>query len=343
MHVTLRFKENYQCQVTISTRGMVLRKKKKSKLKKGLFIGGVIVAILLIASAGYGYYLYHSVQKTATKVYKPLKTTADRTYPLKKTEQNSEASSGTPSINILLLGVDERTGDKGRSDTMIVATLNPSTHSMLMTSIPRDTRVQIPGRSGYSKINAAYAYGDEDLAVQTVEKYMNIDIPYYVKVNMEGISSLVDAVGGVTVDNDISWTDEGYYKKGYVYQEGNIHLDGPQALGYVRMRHLDPRGDLGRNLRQRQVIQAILQKGKSFTSITNMNNILDVLGDNVTTNLTFNDMKRLVTDYDGCQDHIEDYQTKGTSQYIDGVSWVIVTDQEFQNVHDKIEAQMNAK
>lgn len=78
-------------------------------------------------------------------------------------------------FNILLLGVDERPGDKVRSDTLLVATLNPNTKSMMLTSIPRDTRVHITGRSGYSKINAAYAYGNEALAVSTVENYLNIE------------------------------------------------------------------------------------------------------------------------------------------------------------------------
>ena len=311
-------------------------KQKKSKLKRFFIISGIILGLLIVAVGGYGFYLYHSVSKTADKMYNPLKGTKSQDLPLNK---NKTAKP----INILLLGVDERTGDKGRSDTMIVATLNPQTHSMLMTSIPRDTRVEIPGRSGYSKINAAYAYGDEELAVETVEKYLNIDIPYYVKMNMEGLADLVDAVGGITVNNDISWVDEGYYKKGYVYEKGNIFLDGPKAMGYVRMRHLDSRGDFGRNLRQRQVIQGILKEGKSFTSVTKIDNILGVVGNNVTTNLSFDDMKRLASDYRSCQQNIMDYETKGTTGTIDGVSWVLVSDEEFQNVHNKIEDQLKAK
>jgi polyisoprenyl-teichoic acid--peptidoglycan teichoic acid transferase len=303
------------------------RTKSKSKTKKTLSIIGIILGVIILAGGGYAYYLYHSVSETANKMYSPLKGKNSKDLPLSK-------ENTTPSINVLLLGVDERSGDKGRSDTMIVASLNPTTHSMLMTSIPRDTRVEIPGRSGYSKINAAYAYGNEELAVKTVEKHLNIDIPYYVKVNMEGLSSLVDAVGGVTVNNDISWTG---------FPKGTLNLDGKKALAYARMRHEDPRGDFGRNLRQRQVITGVMDKGKSLSSVTNMEKILNAVGSNVTTNLSFDDMKRLVSDYQSCRENITDYETKGTPKYIDGVSWVLVTDQEFQNVHDKIEAQLNAK
>jgi polyisoprenyl-teichoic acid--peptidoglycan teichoic acid transferase len=303
------------------------RTKPKSKAKKTLSIIGIILGVIILAGGGYAYYLYHSVSETANKMYSPLKGKNSKDLPLNK-------ESTAPSINVLLLGVDERSGDKGRSDTLIVASLNPTTHSMLMTSIPRDTRVEIPGRSGYSKINAAYAYGNEELAVKTVEKYLNIDIPYYVKVNMEGLSSLVDAVGGVTVNNDISWTG---------FPKGTLQLDGKKALVYARMRHEDPRGDFGRNLRQRQVISSVMDKGKSLSSVTNMEKILNAVGSNVATNLSFDDMKRLVSDYESCRENITDYETKGTPKYIDKVSWVLVTDQEFRNVHDKIETQLNAK
>jgi polyisoprenyl-teichoic acid--peptidoglycan teichoic acid transferase len=302
------------------------RSKPKSKVKKTLSIIGIILGVLIIAGGGYTYYLYHSVSETANKMYSPLKGKNSNDLPLNK-EIN-------PSINVLLLGVDERSGDKGRSDTMIVASLNPATHSMLMTSIPRDTRVSIPGRSGYSKINAAYAYGNEELAVETVEKYLQIDIPYYVKVNMEGLSSLVDAVGGVSVNNDISWTG---------FPKGTLNLDGKKALVYARMRHEDPRGDFGRNLRQRQVISSVLEKGKSLSSVANIEKILNAVGSNVTTNLSFDNMKRLVSDYQSCRENITDYETKGTPKYIDGVSWVLVTEEEFQNVRNKIEMQLNAK
>jgi polyisoprenyl-teichoic acid--peptidoglycan teichoic acid transferase len=303
-----------------------IRSKPKSKVKKTLSIIGIILGVLILAGGGYAYYLYHSVSETANKMYSPLKGKNSNNLPLNK--------KTSPSINVLLLGVDERSGDKGRSDTMIVASLNPATHSMLMTSIPRDTRVSIPGRSGYSKINAAYAYGNEELAVETVEKYLQIDIPYYLKVNMEGLSSLVDAVGGVTVNNDISWTG---------FPKGTLKLDGKKALVYARMRHEDPRGDFGRNLRQRQVISGVLEKGKSLSSVTNMQEILKAVGSNVTTNLSFDDMKRLASNYQSCRENITDYETKGTPKYIDGVSWVLVTDEEFQNVHNKIDMQLNAK
>lgn len=298
---------------------------------------GIVLVLIAVGLTGYGYYVYHSIKQTATEVYKPLKTGDGGS----QQPSNIKIDKKTlKPINILLLGVDERKNDKGRSDTMIVVTLNPSTHSMLMTSIPRDTRVHIEGQSGYSKINAAYAYGDESLAVNTVSNLLDINISHYVKVNMEGLSDLVDAVDGVTVNNDISWYDK---SKNFNYEKGKLHLNGDQALGYARMRHQDNRGDFGRNLRQRQVIEAIINKGKSFTSVSNMNDILDALGSNVTTNLSFDDMKTLALNYRQCRNNIKNYETKGTPKYINGVSWVLVSDQEKSQVHDMIAKQLKTK
>ena len=317
-----------------------LSRKKKSKWKKGLIITGVIISVCFVSFVGYGFYLYHSVKEAANSVYKPLGKEKEQQPALKDREKEGKVAKAQSSdeqyptsINILLLGVDERSGDKGRSDTMIVATLNKEKGSMMMTSIPRDTRVKIDGRSGYSKINAAYAYGNEALAVKTVEDYLNIDISYYVKVNMEGLSSLVDAVGGVTVNNTLDWTDDTIH---FHFKKGTLSLNGKQALSYARERHRDPQGDFGRNDRQRQVIEGILNKGKSFTAVTNMQDILNALGNNVQTNLTFDDMKTLVTDYRQCRTNVTNYEVNGTPKMIDGVSFVLVDDKEFQHVHELI-------
>ncbi|GGH81615.1 LCP family protein required for cell wall assembly [Pullulanibacillus pueri] len=309
---------------------------KRRKLKLTFIIIGTLLGLFFVSVGGYAYYLYHSVKQTAQEVYKPLSKDEDDVLPLDKSRskdaKKTAEEESPPAINILLLGVDERKGDKGRSDTMIVATLNPRKKALTMTSIPRDTRVHIEGRSGFSKINAAYAYGDEALAVQTVEDYLNIDIAYYVKINMEGLDNLVDAVGGVTVNNTLDWKDSDFH-----FTTGTLHLNGKEALAYSRMRHDDPQGDFGRNERQRQVIQAIINQGKSLIAVKNINTILSALGDNVQTNLSFSDMKLLATDYRDCRQKISNYEVQGTPKYLDGVSWVLVSDEERQHVHDLIE------
>ena len=320
-----------------SRREFKRQKRKKKKSKKWKIIT-LILIILVIAGGAYAFNTYSAVKDTVGKMH------------FKIAGKNTDISGNGKPINVLLLGVDERKNDVGRSDTMIVVTLNPKDKSMLMTSIPRDTRTPIIGYNGNqeSKINSAYPHGGggsagTEMATKTVENFLNINIDYVVKINMEGLVDLVDAVGGITVNNKIDWYDEGYYKKGYHYEKGKIQLDGAQALGYARMRHLDPRGDIGRNERQRQVITAIINKGKSITSVTHMQDILDAVGDNVKTTFTFDDMKSVALNYRQCRDHIYSYEVQGDSQMINGGSYIVVTDEEKQKVHDMIEDELAGK
>lgn len=303
------------------------------KKKILLTIAGIIV-VLFAAGAGYAWYLYQSVEKTAGDIYESDDHAGDG---------NHEAVSGKKPINILLLGVDERENDQGRSDTIIAMTLNPKTNTMQMISIPRDTRTELVGRGTVDKINAAYAYGGTKMAMDSVSNFVG-DIPFdfYVRINMEGMSDLVDAVGGITVNNKLDWYDEGYYKKGYHYQRGEITLDsGAKAMGYVRMRHLDPQGDFGRNERQRQVISAIVDKASGISSVTRFNEILNAVGGNVKTNLSFDDMKNLVFNYRNARQNTVNYEVKGDGQTINGVYYLVVDDAERQRVHDMIQKQLD--
>ncbi|UZM97995.1 LCP family protein [Lysinibacillus sp. MHQ-1] len=124
-----------------------------------------------------------------------------------------------------MLGVDERKDDSGRSDTMIVITVNPEKQTMKMLSIPRDTRTEIVGHDTVDKINHAYAFGGVPMAVDTVENFLNIPIDYYVFINMEGFLQIIDTLGGVTINNDMDLTYDEYH-----YPKGEITLDGNEAL-----------------------------------------------------------------------------------------------------------------
>ncbi len=262
-----------------------MRAKKKSKKKKVMFTILSILAVLVVAVGAYFYYLYDNVEKAVDEMYKPIEKESKA-----ETKQKQETINKSEPISILLMGVDERKGDVGRSDTLIAMTLNPAKEKMQMISIPRDTKTEIVGRGTVNKINAAYAYGGVKMAKDTVEAFTGVKMDYYIQVNMEALSALVDAVGGITVQNDLDWIDEGYYKKGYHYEKGQLQLDGPKALGFVRMRHLDPNGDFGRNERQREVINGIIDKATSVSSVTHFNDILAALGENVKTNIAFDQM-----------------------------------------------------
>ena len=114
-----------------------------------------------------------------------------------------------------------------------------------MLSIPRDTRTEIVGHGTTDKITHAYAFGREEMTIVTVENLLDIPIDYYVRVNMEGFQDIVDAVGGIQVNNSLDFTNGGHN-----YAKGLINLNGEQALSFVRMRYDDPNGDFGRQERQ---------------------------------------------------------------------------------------------
>lgn len=238
-------------------------------------------------------------------------------------------------ISILLLGVDEREGDSGRSDTIIVISVDPKDKKMLMFSIPRDTRTEIVGKNRDDKINHAYAFGGTQMAMDTVENFLDTSIDYYVRVNMESFKDIVNAVGGVEVDNPREFVYDGYS-----FPAGTQELDGKKALAYSRMRYEDPKGDLGRNDRQRQVITSIIDKGARVSSITKFDNILDILGDNVKTNMTFQDMKDIQKNYKGARHNIQSTEIKSSGEMIGGTYYGIVDATEKERVKNLLKEYM---
>lgn len=298
--------------------------KQKKKKRRWLKITGLVSLVLILGIFGYVYSIYHNAKQTVNEQMK-------RELPSIDIERTKLKVARKEKLNILLLGVDKRPGDRGRSDTMIILTLDPQANKMQMISIPRDTRTLIVGKGFEDKINHAYAFGGPDMSVATVENMLNIDIDYYVEINMEGLVKLVDAVGGITVYNELDWHSDGFH-----YAPGELHLNGKQALGYVRMRKQDPQGDFGRTKRQRQVIEAIIKKGVSVASVPKIDDMLDILGDNVATNMDFDDMKNLLLNYRNAAQNTETYMLQGKGTRINGIYYYIVPEEELAKVHEMI-------
>ncbi|WP_281658720.1 LCP family protein [Halobacillus sp. Cin3] len=294
----------------------------------------MLLVFVLIAGVGtYVYSLYAGAKNTVNNKMHEEVTSIDHEITKKKIQAKEP-------LNVLLLGVDERNGDRGRSDALMVLSVDPNNDRSQLISIPRDTRTEMVGDSSQAgkldKINHAYAFGGTEMSIQTVENLLDIELDYYVKMNMEGLSDMVDAVGGITVNNELQWTDTGYYKKGYEYNKGDITMNGPETMGFVRMRYQDPNGDFGRNERQRKVIEALIDKGASVGSVNKIGNMMDALGNNVTTNMDFSVMKDLLVNYRSASNTITTYQMKGSGTKISGVYYLQVSEQEIQDVHNMI-------
>ncbi|WP_175640256.1 polyisoprenyl-teichoic acid--peptidoglycan teichoic acid transferase TagU [Metabacillus schmidteae] len=291
--------------------------RERKKKKKWLWITLSVIGLLVLGTGGYAYYLYKSAADTVASIQEDL----DRDKSEKRTEK--VVFEEKDPISILLMGVDERKGDRGRSDSLILMTVNPHTNTTQMVSIPRDTRTEIVGKGKQDKINHAYAFGGTEMAINTVEHFLDVPVDYFVKINMESFKDTVDAVGGVEVNNTLNFSYEGYD-----FTEGLTTLDGKKALAYTRMRYDDPRGDFGRQERQRQVIEAVIKKGANVSSITKFGDMFGVVRDNVKTNLTFDEMWDIQANYKAASQNLEQFQVKGTGDKINGIYYYIVPEEE---------------
>ncbi len=231
------------------------------------------------------------------------------------------SASQVKPISILIAGYDQRPEDTGRSDSLMLMTLNPGTQSMKLVSIPRDTYTDIVGKGIQDKINHAYAFGGVTMMVNTVENFLNVPVDYYIAVNMEGFKDLVDSVGGVDVVNDMAFS-VGTFQ----FNTGLIHLNGEAALAYTRMRKEDPRGDFGRQMRHRQVMEAVITKGATAKSLANFGTILPVIQKAVKTNLTQDEMIKIQQNYSACRNQVEDIQISGEGKMMNSIWYYIVPD-----------------
>lgn len=288
----------------------------------GMILGFVLVTVIGVGA--YAFTIYQQSTQTLAKTYK-------------KIGEETKVIEATEPLTILLMGVDtgnvERT-DKwvGNSDSMILVTVNPKTKKVVMMSLERDilTKIQQPdGSVMEAKLNAAYATGGAELAISTIQKMMNIHIDRYVMVNMHGLQEMVDAVGGITVNNTlgfpISIQDQEPFNTISI-GVGEQKLNGEEALVYSRMRYQDPEGDYGRQKRQREVIQNIVEKILSVNSVSHYQEILKALSDNMQTNIeiTTSTIPQLMGYQDSFK-NIESQQLRGEDAMLQGGSYQIVT------------------
>ncbi|MFC4103147.1 LCP family glycopolymer transferase [Paenibacillus xanthanilyticus] len=306
----------------------------KKTTKRILFGSAIVLGVAAIALAGYAYRVYNSIEETAAIMYeepaKPLYHSKDpEVRPLAKPAA-AETEQPSP-FTILVMGVDERKNDRGRSDTIIVLSVNPVKKSTLMFNIPRDTKTAIIGRGTSDKINHAYAFGGIEMSLQTVENFLDYPINYYLKVNMEGFSRIIDLMGGVDVDNPFA-----FHYQGAEFRQGELHLDGEHALLYSRMRFDDPQGDRGRNARQRQILKDLMKNGASLSSIAKIDELLAAAGDHVKTNLTFGEMKTLLRDYRPSLERLDTEEIKGRGEIAGGIWYFQVNEAERTRLHDAL-------
>lgn len=226
-------------------------------------------------------------------------------------------------LHVLLVGEDDglvAPGRKarGRSDTLMVASFDPKTGEISLLSIPRDTRVDIPGREHKEKINHAFAYGGVDLTLQTVRQFLGIPLRYYIQIDTAGFRKLVDAIGGVPleVEKEMKYTDkaDGLYIN---LEPGYQVLNGEQAEGYVRFRKTD--SDLARAERQQKFIGAAVKQVLKPANLLKLDQLFRIAAETVQTNIPIGVGIRYLPMVKSLQgDNITTYILEGDDLWLNG-------------------------
>ncbi|SHF75493.1 LCP family protein [Ornithinibacillus halophilus] len=317
-----------------------MSRKKLTNKKKLLINGSIFIAILLLIGGIYVSNLYTKTKNIVNESHEKLERDEDKS--------NLRAEKVDPlqdNVSVLFLGVDtsehRNYGEKSRTDAIILATFNKQKSSVKLLSIPRDTLVYVPEVGYNTKINHAHFHGGPDATVETVEEFLNVPVDYFVRMNFEAFVQVVDALGGIMFDvpYEIVESNSQDQKNTIHLLPGYQELDGEEALALARTRKYD--SDVDRGKRQQEIIKAIAGKATSMGSVFKLGNVIEAIGDNMKTNLSFDDMKSFLS-YGLAEDiSLETIQLEGKGGYIQG-GWYYIIDEESQlQVQKELRTHLN--
>jgi len=296
---------------------MAKEKKKKSLVLKVIV---TILIILIVLAIAIGIYVFSKVNSLSNAIHNPL----DRD---KSELRKKPVGDGDP-VSIVIYGIDEDAKRKQqnlgqRTDSIVMMSINPKDHKTVMVSVPRDTRAKIVGRGTTEKINHAYAYGGPDMAVKSLEELTNVPVDHYAAINMDGVKSVVDDLGGVDITSNATFNFHGYqFNKGQKY-----HMNGDKALTYMRSREQEGAGgDSGRQLRQQQVIEVVAKDGLQLGSLTKIDGIFKAAEDNVKTDLSLTQLNKMRENYNDTQDNVKLYTIQGENKVGNDNLWYFYPD-----------------
>lgn len=311
------------------------KKKKKSLIKKIILLTLTFILIFSVSVFGYIYFKYGSFLGQVFDIVKDVK------QDVIKVEEP---------INVLLLGMDigdtndVSNKDAKRTDTIILANFDPITKEAKLISIPRDTRVNIGGKS--QKINVAYPIGGEKLVKELVSNILGVKVDYVVKVDYEGFRGIIDAIGGVDmyIDQDMNYDDPGQDLHIHFNKGETVHLDGQKAEEFFRWRKNNDgtglaNGDVDRIKNQQKLMNAVIDKVLSVSTITKIDSITEVLNQNIETNIPLDvtvayGLKALETD----KNNIQMTTLPGEGKYVGNVSYYIAD----EKATKELKSQLNS-
>ena len=251
--------------------------------------------------------------------------------PIEEIDPSQQASvameRAEENVYVLVAGTDQRADEVSRSDTIIYTAFRTVDRKIEMVSVPRDTRVEIPG-VGTDKINAAMAYGGMELLSDTVANTLNNPVDHTVLVNFQSFARIIDAMGGIKID-----VPQKMYlpEEGIDLEAGEQKLKGEDALAFVRWRG-DGLGDIGRMERQSQFMQAVMEKMRHLPPWRILPTMW-AISHEIETDMSFFSLLRLGWNYIGMDGNALEYQAFNLNPtYIDGVSYVLLDDQNVNEV-----------
>lgn len=304
---------------------MVEQKPKSNLLFK------LLIIVLVFVAVGAGVYTMWSANAINNVV--PDRSNEAYTTTLEDAQEYSESM-----INILVVGTDAGASDPsdvGRADSIMICNVDLENETVDILSIPRDSRVEIPGYQYQTKINHSYAYGGIDLTKSTVENLLGVPIDYYAVVDFQGFEAIVETLGGVYIDVPISMSAHTYYGD-IDLEPGYQLLDASEALGFVRYRY-DSGGDIARAERQRLFLEAVFKQITSAENLGKISTLIPQIVSLVETDLSNTDIIALIDkfkDMDMSTDLRSD-SVDGEAKTISGGSyWVIDEDALAEIVED---------
>lgn len=307
---------------------------KKRRNRNILYLG---IGIFLILYTLF-WKTYSDFGSTAGKLFKDIQTNNKRDTDI--------AIEADQPISFAFLGIDngafDRGTEQGRSDAILVGTVNPKTRTTTLVSLPRDAYALMEGyetASGlpfYDKLTHAYAYGDAEMAINSIQELIDIPIDYYVEVNMQGLIDIVNALGGIEVTSPLTFE---YMTHEFIKGETRT-FSGKDALAFSRMRKEDPQGDFGRQKREKLVIRAIMDKILSLESVANYQSILQTLEENVKTNLTFKEMIDMVSSYRKSLENFEQDNLLGEELWLNEVYYLHVLPEDRLELSNKLRKEL---
>ncbi|SFM27056.1 transcriptional attenuator, LytR family [Gracilibacillus orientalis] len=277
----------------VNSRIEVKEKKKKSQRRKIIFFIFVPLIILIGAVSAYVINLVNEAEQVVSNSYE--------SDGRDKSELRAQEVDPTEDhVSVLFIGVDssehrEENGESVLSDALILATLNKNDNSVKMLSIPRDSYVYVPEVGYEDKITHAHAFGGVQATIETVESFLDIPVDYFVKLNFNAFVDVIDAIGGVEMDVPFEFTESNSDDQSdsiHLYP-GEQNLDGEDALALARTRKID--NDIERGKRQQEIMKAVISKATSVNSVFKLDDAIQGVGNNMTTNLSFDEMKAFLS------------------------------------------------